>query len=81
MSLELRWFAAARQAAGRSSQSVDAGRPLAATLASLTEANRALAGVVARSSYLVDGIRRDLSDPAPLADGSTVDVLPPFAGG
>jgi len=81
MSLQVRWFAAARDAAGQPSQTAEAGRPLAQTLADLIGPNPELASVVAHSTFLVDGARRQADDPTPLVDGATIDVLPPFAGG
>ena len=76
----VRYFAAAAEAAGTASEPVDA-----ATLGSLVDAITAdrderFAAVLGRCAVLVDGRRGD--DPAaPLPEGATVDVLPPFAGG
>ena len=76
----VRYFAAAADAAGTMSETVGA-----ATLGELLDRvredhGRELATVLDRCSLLLDGVR--VSDPAtPLADGSTLDVLPPFAGG
>jgi molybdopterin converting factor small subunit len=76
----VRYFAGARSAAGVSTESVPA-----ATLAELVEAlaerhGDRLTQVLARSSFLVDGlICRDRGTQLPIQ--STVDVLPPFAGG
>lgn len=76
----LRYFAAAADAAGTSSQTVDA-----ATLGDLLEAiqegrSEHFAAVLGRCALLVDGARVD--DPAaPVGPNATVDVLPPFAGG
>jgi molybdopterin synthase sulfur carrier subunit len=76
----VRYFAGARAAAGRAEEPV-----AAATLDSLiadvsARHGERLATVLKASSFLVDGVachdRR-----APLRDGATVDVLPPFAGG
>jgi molybdopterin converting factor small subunit len=76
----VRYFAAARAAAGVSEEVLPA-----ATLGSLravmvdTHGER-LAAVLRVASFLVDGLPcRDPDAPVP-ADG-TVDVLPPFAGG
>ncbi|MDD4868110.1 MAG: MoaD/ThiS family protein [Mycobacterium sp.] len=78
----VRYFAAARAAAGAESETVVL-RP-GATVAEL--ANRLagrgspLAAVLSRCSYLRDGIAvRDTA--TVLRTGDTVDVLPPFAGG
>ncbi|GLZ77733.1 thiamine biosynthesis protein ThiS [Actinorhabdospora filicis] len=72
----VRFFAAARAAAGTTETSLDA--------ASLTELREflgekygpELTRVLSISSYLVDGTRD-----GDLRDGAVVDVLPPFAGG
>jgi len=79
--LLVRYFASAREAAGESCQTVPAGQALAATLATLSASRPGLAAGVAGATFLVDGARRDLDDARPLAAGSTLDVLPPFAGG
>jgi molybdopterin converting factor small subunit len=76
----VRYFAAARAAAGRSEERVAAGTldELVSSLAD-THGGR-LATVLSTSSYLVDGLTcHDRG--APLPAGATVDVLPPFAGG
>ena len=75
----VRYWAAARAAAGTDEESADA-----ATVGELLDRSAAahggqLAAVLARSSVLVDG-RRAGREQA-LADGSVVEVLPPFAGG
>jgi molybdopterin synthase sulfur carrier subunit len=80
----VRYWAAAKAAAGVPEERL----PAAATLAALLDDVRAahgepLAGVLARCSYLVDEVspgRTPLEEVA-LADGAVVDVLPPFAGG
>ncbi|MDI3315406.1 MAG: MoaD/ThiS family protein [Mycobacterium sp.] len=78
----VRYFAAARAAAGTESETVTL-RP-GATVAELIDAlgrrNARLATVLTRSSYLRDGVAvRD--DAAALRSDDTIDVLPPFAGG
>ncbi|MGV0625977.1 MoaD/ThiS family protein [Mycolicibacter minnesotensis] len=78
----VRYFAAAKAAAGVESESVSV--PPGAGLATLTTAlagrDERLAAVLSRCSYLRDGIAvRDHA--APLRPGEVVDVLPPFAGG
>jgi len=75
----VRFFAAAREAAGRAETAVGA-TTLAGVIAALG-ANQALAAVLERSTFLVDGTRRTQDDPSVLEDGATVDVLPPFASG
>ena len=81
----IRYWAAAREAAGAADEAVEADT-LAEALAAAT-AQRApdprLAAVFARSSFLVDGTpagRRPASAIA-VAEGSVIEVLPPFAGG
>ena len=78
----VRYFAAARAAAGADSQTVTL--PRGATMADLVTELAArggrLATVLGRCSYLCDEIAvRD--DTTALCPGNTVDVLPPFAGG
>jgi molybdopterin synthase sulfur carrier subunit len=78
----VRYFAAARAAAGAESETVTL--PPDATVAELVDGlagrDARLAAVLSRCSYLRDGIAvRD--DAKPLGNGDTIDVLPPFAGG
>jgi molybdopterin converting factor small subunit len=78
--LEVRYFAGARAAAGRSSEQI-AAESLEELTVVLTERHgERLAMVLKAASFLVDGLachdRR-----AALPAGATVDVLPPFAGG
>ncbi|MGE2729869.1 MoaD/ThiS family protein [Mycolicibacterium vaccae] len=78
----VRYFAAARAAAGAESERVEipAGATVAELVALLAARDEKLATVLRRCSYLCDGVAvRDLSNP--LDAGQTVDVLPPFAGG
>jgi len=79
----VRYFAAARAAAGVSEEVVDL--PAGSTVAQLLDqvANRhdeRLSQVLQRSSLLLDAttVRNPLTVTGP---GSTLDVLPPFAGG
>jgi sulfur-carrier protein len=78
--LTVRYFAAARAAAGVPEEAVS-GATLGALRAALVAAHgEPLGRVLTAASFLVDGVSwRDLD--APLPPGSTVDVLPPFAGG
>lgn len=73
----VRYFAAAAEAAGR-----DEERLMASTVGELRDtlltSYPALAPVLAKGSFLVDGIVT--RDPA-RALGARVDVLPPFSGG
>jgi len=75
----VRLFAAAREAAGRESITVPGGC-LADIIDDLSRSD-ALAPLLPKCTYLVDGARRPLSDKTAIQPGSTVDVLPPFAGG
>ena len=83
IAVELRYFAAAAQAAGRTEERLEATGPL--TLAGLRErlAGRGIemARVIGISTFLVNGLSTPADSLAPLADGDRVDVLPPFAGG
>ena len=79
----IRFWAAARAAAGVTEEPYDAAT-LAEALAAAREAHGArLAEVLARCSYLIDeepvGTRPH--DRVVLRDGGSIDVLPPFAGG
>lgn len=75
----IRYWAAARAAAGVAEEPVD-GATLSDVLAKAEAAHGpALSRVLGVASFLVDGVRTDRS--AALADGATVEVLPPFAGG
>ena len=82
MKVTVRYFAAARAAAGLDDEIIGlaAGTTVRALVDSLGERDRELAKVLSRCSYLCDGIAvRDLE--MALGDAQTVDVLPPFAGG
>lgn len=79
----IRYWAAARDAAGTGEEPYDA-RTLAEALAAASAGRGAdFARVVGRSSFLVDGAPVGTRDPAgvELPEGGTVEVLPPFAGG
>ena len=78
----VRYFAAARAAAGAESESVKLrpGTTMADLVKRLAVPGTRLATVLNRCSYLCDGIAvRD--DTKALRSGDTIDVLPPFAGG
>jgi sulfur-carrier protein len=78
----VRYFAAARAAAGAESETVvlRPGTTVAELVDRLAVRGTRLATVLGRCSYLCDGIAvRD--ETAPLRPGGTIDVLPPFAGG
>lgn len=77
MTVTIRLWAAAREAAGRSTATAEAGH-LADVLASL-RAGPELDRVLGFCTFLVDGAHGGPDTLVP--DGSLVDVLPPFAGG
>jgi sulfur-carrier protein len=81
----VRYFAAARAAAGTESETVTvrSGATVAELVDGLTGRNTRLATVLSRCSYLCDGIaiRNDAATSRRLRAGETIDVLPPFAGG
>ncbi|GHE30384.1 thiamine biosynthesis protein ThiS [Streptosporangium violaceochromogenes] len=78
----IRYWAAAKEAAGVAEEPFEAVT-LAELLARVTLGREGLARVAARSSFLVDGdpVGRRAHEAVVLADGATVEVLPPFAGG
>jgi molybdopterin converting factor small subunit len=74
----VRYWAAARAAAGTDSETrtgVTVGEVVDAAVA----AHPDLARVARVASFLLDG--RTVGRDAPVVDGGTVEVLPPFAGG
>jgi molybdopterin converting factor small subunit len=79
--LTLRYFAAARAAAGTTGEAMPAGLSLDQLVTELgTRHGERLASVLTVASFLVDGVTwHDRQTPLP--PGATVDVLPPFAGG
>lgn len=79
---KVRYWAAAKDAAGVSEEIFEAST-LADLMTKITLDRDELARVVRRSSFLIDGHpvgKRD-HDGVVLAEGVTVEVLPPFAGG
>lgn len=80
----LRYWAAARDAAGVAEQVVAADTLAAALAQAGDEAVRGrLAGVLGRSSFLIDGdpVGRRAADTVELSEGAVIEVLPPFSGG
>ena len=82
LTVTVRYFAGAAAASGRGEERVSV--PASSTLAELLPVlaarhGAALARVLAASSYLVAETHAEPGDR--LAEGVTVDVLPPFAGG
>lgn len=79
MAVTVRLFAAARSAAGVSEIQVEPGT-LGDVLGQLTDQFPGLAQVLPQCSYLVN--ETACNDQAVnVSDSSTLDVLPPFAGG
>jgi molybdopterin converting factor small subunit len=83
VTVTVRYYAAARAAAGVETETV--GVPVGATVDILLKTVRAahgddLARVLDRCSYLLDEVAVRDRD-ATLHDGAVLDVLPPFAGG
>lgn len=81
----IRYWAAAKDAAGMPEESVEAatlGDALNAVAAGRQPDDR-LATVLARSSFLVDAdpVGRAAKESVALRDGAVIEVLPPFAGG
>ena len=89
VTVTLRYWAAAKEAAGVAEESYadvgDLAALLAAALAAdpIRAADGQLARVLARCSFLVDGDPVGLRAHAgiQLSDGAVVEALPPFAGG
>ena len=82
MTITVRYFAAARAAAGSESEqlAVRTGATVGELVDTLGGRSPELARVLSRCSYLCDGMAvRDQAQP--LQAGNTIDVLPPFAGG
>ena len=78
-SVLLRFYGAAKDAAGVGELAVSPGT-LGQILASISEDNLQLRQVLSRCSFLIDGGNCHDFGVGVLA-GSTVDLLPPFAGG
>lgn len=81
MAVTVRFFAAARSAAGTAQIEAEPGT-LASLLAGLVALMPGLQEVLPRCSFLVNGIAVH-GDPAEVTveSGAELDVLPPFAGG
>lgn len=77
--ITVRYFAGAAEAAGVESERITAGTADAVRRAMAAAHGPAFARVLGRCSLLADGVRVD--GDAPVPDGATLDVLPPFAGG
>jgi molybdopterin converting factor small subunit len=85
VNVTIRYWAAAKDAAGMAEESVEAAT-LAGALADVLAARPGedrLRQVLSRSSFLVNGlpVRRGTHEETVLEDGAIIEVLPPFAGG
>jgi molybdopterin converting factor small subunit len=82
ISVAVRYFAAARAAAGTDEETltVAAGTTVQALIDELASRTLDLSRVLARCSYLCDGVAVRNPQMA-LLNAQTIDVLPPFAGG
>jgi molybdopterin synthase sulfur carrier subunit len=81
----IRYWAAAKEAAGVAEESVDAItlRDALDTAVGVRRPDNRLAAVIARSSFLVnaDPVGRAAKESIVLDEGAVIEVLPPFAGG
>jgi sulfur-carrier protein len=87
----LRYWAAAKEAAGIAEETVNAGTLAEALVAARGRARQGepggqdsrLRAVLARSSFLIDGmpVGTRAPDAVVLSDKAVIEVLPPFAGG
>jgi sulfur-carrier protein len=79
----IRYWAAARDAAGLAEEPYDAPTLAAALAAARERHGAALTAVLRRCSFIVDEAPVGARDHASvgLSQGGTVEVLPPFAGG
>jgi molybdopterin converting factor small subunit len=78
----VRYFAGAAAAAGVAEEKLDvpSGTTVGGLLSAVASARPSVEPVLAVASVLVDEVAtRDRGAPVP--EGATVDVLPPFAGG
>jgi sulfur-carrier protein len=78
----LRYWAAAKEAAGAAEEKVEA-TTLAEALARVAEQSEPLRRMLASCSFLVDGEPAGLRsrESISLRDDAVIEVLPPFAGG
>ncbi|MER7546436.1 MoaD/ThiS family protein [Actinomadura sp.] len=79
----MRYWAAAKAAAGTHEEPYDAATLAEALKAAGSARGEEFARVVARSSFLIDGdpVGGRPHDSVALPEGGVVEVLPPFAGG
>lgn len=83
--ITIRYWAAAKEAAGMAEESLEAAtlRDALNTVVARRKPDSRLAAVLARSSFLVnaDPVGKADKDSIVLGEGAVVEVLPPFAGG
>ena len=84
----IRYWAAAKTAAGLAEEAVDTAevvtlRDALNVVVARRKPDSHLAAVIARSSFLVnaDPVGRAAPESVVLRDGAVIEVLPPFAGG
>ena len=81
----IRYWAAAKEAAGIAEESVNADtlRDALDTAIAARGADNRLASVITRSSFLVnaDPVGRAAKESIMLDEGDVIEILPPFAGG
>ncbi len=75
----VRYWAAAKAAAGIAEESLEAATVGAAMATAAFRHGDALTAVLEHCSFLIDGLRASVETPLP--EGAVVEVLPPFAGG
>ena len=83
IAVELRYFAAAAEAAGRPEERLElpAGTTLAALREQLAGRGLEMSRIIGISSCLVNALSTPTDSLTPLKDGDRIDILPPFAGG
>ena len=83
MSGVIRYWAAAKAAAGVAEEPYDGAVLADVLVGAAARRGQGLALVLKRCSFLVDGAPVGLRDPESihLREGAVVEVLPPFAGG
>lgn len=79
----VRYWAAAREAAGRHEEPYDAATLAEALSVAGDRYGNRMGRLLERCQFIVDGEAVGRADPSGvlLSDGGTIEVLPPFAGG
>lgn len=81
MQIRVRYWGAAREAAGRAEDGVEATTLRDAVLAVADTYGERFRRIVEMSTIVVDGVRLPPYADPDLRDGSVVEIMPPFAGG